>query len=281
MKLQSEVKTVSPAMAKTWLSEGRHNRNLKPTVVAKYAEAMKRGEWVLHHQGIAFDTTGVLMDGQHRLHAIIEAGVPVKLNVTTGVPVEAFATVDDGAQRAVRDLIAIALPGQSFTTELASIARGMLEGFTGHIGGGEGPSKQVVYSFALECKEHIEPYIPLHKKMKAGLAAAFANAEYTAGVPRAFLVEVANNLMTLTFSGDADPTKQLYKRCQENSSARRDAVSLRYRLGVSGLRALIEGRPLKVLLEAQRDWVPHEYKKLKKREAGKGGLDASIAMRAG
>jgi hypothetical protein len=35
------------------------------------------------HQGIAFDTQGVLVDGQHRLAAIIEADRPVELTVFT------------------------------------------------------------------------------------------------------------------------------------------------------------------------------------------------------
>jgi len=34
-----------------------------------FAEAMRRGEWMVTHQGIAFDTQGVLVDGQHRLAA--------------------------------------------------------------------------------------------------------------------------------------------------------------------------------------------------------------------
>ena len=37
------------------------------------ARDMKAGHWRLTHQGIAFDPAGVLIDGQHRLWAIVES----------------------------------------------------------------------------------------------------------------------------------------------------------------------------------------------------------------
>jgi hypothetical protein len=62
---------------------------------------MRNGGWTLTHQGIAFDENGELVDGQHRLNAVIEANVPVEMNVTTNVhrqPGEAF-TIDMGRKR--------------------------------------------------------------------------------------------------------------------------------------------------------------------------------------
>jgi hypothetical protein len=52
---------------------------LSKRTVRDFAEAMRRGDWRLTHQGIAFDASGALVDGQHRLAAIVEADVPVEI----------------------------------------------------------------------------------------------------------------------------------------------------------------------------------------------------------
>src|SRR6185503_17546608 len=68
---------------------------------------MRRGEWMVTHQGIAFDTRGVLVDGQHRLAAIIEADVPVELTVFTDVGEGTFDVLDIGKRRSAADVLAI------------------------------------------------------------------------------------------------------------------------------------------------------------------------------
>lgn len=85
-KVRTETVFVTPAMAKEWMAKNIHNRNVSDQVVASYARDMRLGRWVLNHQGIAFDNEGNLMDGQHRLLAIIQSGVTVQLLVTFGLP---------------------------------------------------------------------------------------------------------------------------------------------------------------------------------------------------
>jgi hypothetical protein len=46
------------------------------------------------HQGIALDTDGVLIDGQHRLAAAVEADQPVDMLVITGVDAATFDVLD-------------------------------------------------------------------------------------------------------------------------------------------------------------------------------------------
>ena len=65
------------------------------------------GHWILTHQGIAFNGTGKLLDGQHRLEAIKRAGVPVKCHVTTGLSDHAFAAIDVGKVRTPGDHFSI------------------------------------------------------------------------------------------------------------------------------------------------------------------------------
>ena len=60
------------------------------------ATLIKNGEFTLTHQGIAFDEDGNLIDGQHRLHAIIKAGIAVKMEVSSGWPRSNILAIDVG-----------------------------------------------------------------------------------------------------------------------------------------------------------------------------------------
>lgn len=76
---------ITPEMAQEMLEFNTCNRPLSKTTVAKYASMMRQGEWYLSHQAIAF-TEGenrrlILVDGQHRLAAVIQSGQTVKFSV--------------------------------------------------------------------------------------------------------------------------------------------------------------------------------------------------------
>ncbi len=79
--MRSKIQTVTPRRAAEYLERNTANRPLSKRTVREFAEAMRRGEWRVTHQGIAFDTEGALVDGQHRLAAIIEADLPVETTV--------------------------------------------------------------------------------------------------------------------------------------------------------------------------------------------------------
>lgn len=64
------------------------NRSVSEGTVQSYANDMKNGRWTMTHQGLAFDVNGNLLDGQHRLWALVFAGVSIKFMVTRGMPVE-------------------------------------------------------------------------------------------------------------------------------------------------------------------------------------------------
>jgi hypothetical protein len=47
---------------------------------------MRAGQWILTHQGIAIDDQKELVDGVHRLLAVIESGTTVPMMLTTEIP---------------------------------------------------------------------------------------------------------------------------------------------------------------------------------------------------
>jgi hypothetical protein len=121
--MQMEVIDVSPELAAEWLARNTNNRPLSKNTVQQLAGQIQRGEWQLTHQGIAFDEDDVLIDGQHRLAAIVKAGIAVPLTVTHGVPRTAFTVMDTGRKRSGRDALAVA--GETNATHLAAALRGL------------------------------------------------------------------------------------------------------------------------------------------------------------
>jgi hypothetical protein len=120
-RVRSRVQTITPNKAAELLDANTTNRPLSRPVVRGFAEAMKRGEWVVTHQGIAFDINGTLIDGQHRLAAIVEADVPVDITVFTDVDEGTFDVLDTGKRRNAADVLAI--EGEKSATMLAAMVR--------------------------------------------------------------------------------------------------------------------------------------------------------------
>ncbi|HEY9290857.1 MAG TPA: hypothetical protein VIP98_06225 [Microlunatus sp.] len=119
--MRTRVQTISPAKAAELLEANTANRPLSKSVVQAFAEAMRRDDWKVTHQGIAIDTNGVLVDGQHRLAAVIEADRPVEMTVFTEVPADTFDVLDTGKKRSAADVLAV--EGERSTLQLASMIR--------------------------------------------------------------------------------------------------------------------------------------------------------------
>jgi hypothetical protein len=120
--ISSEVWNITPALAEYILNcHNRSNRSVRRARVAEYAKAMTEGRWLLTAKGISFDCDGRLIDGQHRLLAVIESGRDARMTVSFGEHPEAFDVIDTGATRGGADT----LHAQGFknTSALAAAAR--------------------------------------------------------------------------------------------------------------------------------------------------------------
>ncbi len=80
------VVAVGPDLATEMLSRNwKNQREPKRLQIEKMAWDMLNEKWLLTHQGIAFDESGTLYDGQNRLMSIIASGCTVELMVFFGV----------------------------------------------------------------------------------------------------------------------------------------------------------------------------------------------------
>lgn len=80
-----------------------YQRNLRPIKVAQYASDIELGLWSLNGEPLIIASNGDLIDGQHRIAAIIKANKPVQMMVVRGVEPESYKTIDKGMARKAAD----------------------------------------------------------------------------------------------------------------------------------------------------------------------------------
>lgn len=78
----TKIEVITPNRAELYLEKNINNyRKPNKSVVSKYAEDMAAGKWEFNGESIKFSKGGHLIDGQHRLLAIIKSGKPIKMLV--------------------------------------------------------------------------------------------------------------------------------------------------------------------------------------------------------
>ena len=93
------VEVLSPTDCASMLEKNEHNRPLRAVNVTYFAKQMENGKWELNGEPIIIARNGDIMDGQHRLWACIECGIPLTVYVVRGVDMDTFHTLDTGSKR--------------------------------------------------------------------------------------------------------------------------------------------------------------------------------------
>jgi hypothetical protein len=75
---------ITPEAAQRYLDTQRVNRAVSRKTVSEYAAAMNDGKWIANGRvPISVDSSGRLVDGQHRMMALVEHGQPIHFYVST------------------------------------------------------------------------------------------------------------------------------------------------------------------------------------------------------
>ena len=119
-----EMMDVTPAMAREMVATSAGNRPTSDTTILKYAELMKAGKWAMTTEALAFNRLGQLQNGHHRLAAIYQSGVTLRMTVWFGTDPDEFSFLDGGKSRTASDLIA--LNGLDRWQQRASLSRVLL-----------------------------------------------------------------------------------------------------------------------------------------------------------
>lgn len=105
---RAEVLEITPELATDLLKGNVNNRGLSRTRVKTFAKQVTQGRWRKTGQGISISSSGRLLDGQTRLHAVVQSGQPATMVVAWNCDEDSFAVFDTGRARSATDVLKIA-----------------------------------------------------------------------------------------------------------------------------------------------------------------------------
>jgi hypothetical protein len=156
-------KKITPTEAQQYLEKTNHkkNRKLAERNVSFLLGEMQAGNWITTGDPIQFNKDGELINGQHRLTAIVRYGKPVELFVAENVPNEAFKVMDTGKMRSAGDTLRIS--GHKAAYTMASTVRIILLVKSGRYDSRSGRHKNCsntdILAFADANKKHLDEVI--------------------------------------------------------------------------------------------------------------------------
>lgn len=118
--MKAEIIHLTPELAKELLKNNIGNRRLK-NAKDHYATQMKNGSWKENGEPIIVDVNGFVKDGQHRLHACIQANHSFNIPLITGVDPNVMDTIDTGTNRSLSDVLE--LNGFKYASQTSAIIK--------------------------------------------------------------------------------------------------------------------------------------------------------------
>lgn len=231
-----------------WLmSMNTNNRHARKTHVAWIEEAIKNKEFVLTGHGITVSKSGVLLDGQHRLKAIINAGYPpVDLLIVTGLDKNSQMYVDQHAKRTMADMLRLTLD-KTISNQMASVV-----GFLMKLREDDGmfrsgvkirPSVQAFHDKMSECMEDLSAIIDAAgERVRTGALAALYDyyMKYNKDKAIEFAIQVRDGEMLKK----TDPAYKLRQYLSTHTNLGGSQALETYRHAVTACLAHSQGRKI-------------------------------------
>lgn len=267
--MKTTLRLLTPDDARALLKHNTDNRPLRAAKVEQLAKLIKEGKWAPTHQGIGIAGTGRILDGQHRLHAIVSAGVAVEINVTTGLEEEVYRWIDCGTARQAHDRLHLV-----DDPRINQIACSVVNNYVKIAQSDHQAQIDSLENCFLSMSDAFLYVASAFSKPVRGVAlmpvgAALASYHHKHPVQA---VEACESLLTGRMLDDNNPILTL----REALLAKRIRTgSEQYWKATSAFRAHLEGRALAALYAAVEDFTGNAYDKLRwKREriAAKGAL---------
>lgn len=240
-----ELETITPKIAGEMLETNINNRKVvKGRDYRSILRAMTDGYFKATHQPICFDENGVLIDGQHRLMAVVDSGATVQMFVARGSDPALNPFHDIGRKRGAVDVF------RELKKDEAAVSGALLLLMVGGKDMGH-PDRLAMYrAFSSEI-DSIVSFKSSARKIKNATFMAAAVYALVRGEPAGFVVDTYHNMVMKNFS-------QLHKSCDQYLRSIGEGESYgqsRRSLTVMGGDARIEKfvRALNIFLYAKKD----------------------------
>jgi len=260
-KIYSETKAIGPTQAKQLLKKNANNfRKLSQNKVRTYAHDMINGNWHLNGHVISISKEGVLLNGQHRLAAVVLSGKKIKLNILYNVPSD--KGMDCGRPRSVANELGVQ------TAFVSTIRRMMLGGKYAYL-----PlTFDDIYSFSQHHKKavcFVLENFPKPNKLQglriSPVLGAIARAYHS--VNKEELLRFIRVLSLGVASGDEESSAITLRDWLIETGQRkmrgREFTLIAYRKTERALQAFLGKQSLKNLREAKEELykIPHEFER--------------------
>lgn len=129
--MKMTIQSVTPELAMKMLERNTGNRTVNQDHVLTLAREMSLGRWKLNGSTISINDER-LIDGQHRLLAVVKSGVPIETIIVEGLPSGVFDTIDVGKKRTSSDTLSAR--GETHCKNLAAALAVVDRYVTGRVG---------------------------------------------------------------------------------------------------------------------------------------------------
>lgn len=251
MPITTKLETITPDVAFKYLETFRGNRAIRQTHVNYLASQMAAGLWRVTHQGIAFNTSGELVDGHHRMWAVIQSKTTIKVHVARDLNDEDVAFLDVGLSRDAKD--AAHYKGVDIDPITWTVAKVLARGITMYTPKVPFPIVRGWYEFYKDgidaAVEYRAKCQPARQKLTATMTAAIARAYYS--MEKADLDRFVETLRTGQASIKADMAAVVLRDAWLTRRLGHSQSSEAYFKTSAALRAFNERRQIKTLQRAE------------------------------
>ncbi len=204
------AETIGPKEAKALLDTNDNNRNLRYGLVAKLRRDVLAGRWILNGETIKISDKGKLLDGQHRLMAVVQADRPITTMVVRGLPDTISDTIDSGAARTFGD--ALRLHGEDHYYTLAAVSRvaWLIENYGKPLSGGN----------ANPTFGELNAYLDANPALRESAAMAVASTRVPLGLPGSMTGAIYFHMRKI----DPELATEFWRQLVKNDAKRGSAV---------------------------------------------------------
>lgn len=257
---KAHILTADKKLVDWLLSMNTNNRHLRKTHVAWLENAIAAKEFILTGHGITISKEGKLLDGQHRLLAIVNQSYPpVPLLVVTGLEEKSQMYIDQHAKRSLSDMLRLSLD-KSVTNQMTAVLTFLLKvnqrDGTFSLKGKTKPSLQEVYDKMAETMDDITVVLDATgKHVRAAVTAAIYH--YYLQDPDA-AIELAMQIRDGELLKKTDPAYQLRRYIDNHPSGSSTQALESYRYTVTACLAHSQGRAVEVI-RPSNSWAELGY----------------------